>query len=838
MFSPTRSSLSSLNVPPMQAASSATNNAGVSRHPRSLSGSFSGVNPSAGLQSTQEPTNLRSCVTCRRRKVRCNKRTPCSNCIKAGIECVFPAPGRAPRKPKRPQDAELLSRLRRLEGVIEHIREKKRDGSSSPEQSRVAESPVESRNLEQPQQQDAAGNVFEAQKEEKGSNESICSSVFDSLDPKKVNSRNVENEFGRLVIEEGRSRYVSNRFWASLGDEIEEMQDILDPSSSDEDDYPSPDSSTNSSSHDGFLMGFYSLSHSLRGYHPSPDHVSVLWSVYLENVAPLISILHRPTVKKLLDGPARNPSLLDKNSEALVFTVYFVSIISMKPEYCLHLLGDTRDALVSRYRFAVEQALSKANLLNTQNLMLLQAAVLFLIGVRREDDTKFVWAMTAIVLRLAQGLGLHRDGTNFGLKPFETEMRRRLWWHICLLDIRASEDHGTDSQINDRMYDTRLPLNINDEEITPEMIEPPTEHEGATQMTFSLVRFEITAALRRVSYSCPSGKFRLEGEQTSNETCGNLIKVINRRMEERYIKHCDMNVPIFWVSATVTRLILAKLWLTIHHPMTRHDSKADISQFSRENLFYTSIEVVEFARLLETNEHTTKWGWLFATNMQWHSVAFVLSELCVRPVSPITDRAWQIVSSVYNLWGKQAKHKKGMLWRPLSKLMKRATEVRAKQQEQMQTQLSCNPAATGYPASVSAQFEQVSVGQPFPQFLPGMDITPGLPAPTSSSGVTANEPGVGLGEIDWSKGSVNTMSDLFPNADWLATGTNPQSQLPETNMPGTPNISTALNSSNQQDPPNPQLNWEEWDQVMRDFQSDLQRTQANEPMGNVFDWLA
>ena len=839
MFSPNRSSLSSLNAP--QTASSATtanhNNAGVSQHPRSLSGSFSGANPNSGLQSTQEPLNLRSCVTCRRRKVRCNKRTPCSNCIKAGIECVFPAPGRAPRKPKRPQDAELLSRLRRLEGVIERIRDKKGDGSSSPEQPRVAGSPVESRNLGQAQQQDAAGNACEMQKGEEEPSEKVCPALFDSLDPKKVSSRNVENEFGRLVIEEGRSRYVSNRFWASLGDEIEEMQDILDPSSSDEDDYPSPDSSTNSSSHEGFLMGFYSLSHSLRGYHPSPDHVSVLWSVYMENVAPLISILHRPTVKKLLDGPARNPSLLDKNSEALAFAVYFVSIVSMRPENCLHLLGDTRDALVSRYRFAVEQALAKANLLNTQNLMLLQAAVLFLIGVRREDDTKFVWAMTAVVLRLAQGLGLHRDGSNFGLKPFENEMRRRLWWHICLLDIRASEDHGTDSQINDRMYDTRLPLNINDEEITPEMLEPPTEHEGATQMTFSLVRFEITAALRRVSYSCPSGKFRWENQQTTNEKCANIIKMINHRMEERYIKHCDMSVPIFWVSATVTRLILAKLWLTIHHPMTRHDGKTNISQVSRENLFYTSIEVVEFARLLETNEHTSKWGWLFATNMQWHCVAFVLAELCVRPASPITERAWQIVNCVYNLWGMNAKHKKGMLWRPISKLMKRATAVRAKQQEQMRAQLSYNPEATEYPTFLPAQVERPSVGHPLPQFLPRMDISPDLPVSTSSPEVAAGESGVGLRELDITKEPINILGDLFPDTDWLAMGPSPQSQLREANMPETPNISTALDNTNQQDLPNPQLNWEEWDQVMRDFQSDL-RTQANEPMGNVFDWLA
>ena len=70
--------------------------------------------------STSSATGLnpRSCVTCRRRKVRCNKENPCSNCVRAGIECVFPGPGRAPRRSRKPPDAELLARLKRLEGVV------------------------------------------------------------------------------------------------------------------------------------------------------------------------------------------------------------------------------------------------------------------------------------------------------------------------------------------------------------------------------------------------------------------------------------------------------------------------------------------------------------------------------------------------------------------------------------------------------------------------------------------------------------------------------------------------------------------------------------------------
>jgi len=48
--------------------------------------------------------------------------------------------------------------------------------------------------------------------------------------------------------------------------------------------------------------------------------------------------------------------------------------------------------------------------------------------------------MFAVVVRLAYMLNLHRDGHGLQHTPFEAEMRRRLWWQIVLLDMRASED--------------------------------------------------------------------------------------------------------------------------------------------------------------------------------------------------------------------------------------------------------------------------------------------------------------------------------------------------------------------------------------------------------------
>jgi hypothetical protein len=68
-------------------------------------------------------SNPRSCVTCRRRKVRCNKQQPCSNCVSHRMLCEFPSFNRQKRRRKvdKPKEDVLLQQLRRLETMVEQI---------------------------------------------------------------------------------------------------------------------------------------------------------------------------------------------------------------------------------------------------------------------------------------------------------------------------------------------------------------------------------------------------------------------------------------------------------------------------------------------------------------------------------------------------------------------------------------------------------------------------------------------------------------------------------------------------------------------------------------------
>lgn len=95
--------------------------------------------------STQHPL---SCTHCRHRKIKCDKRHPCTPCSRSNLNCVFPERARHPKKKSASSKAtndELMRRLGRMEELIEKMKvdgkdvnAKKpgEDGSTSPDASR------------------------------------------------------------------------------------------------------------------------------------------------------------------------------------------------------------------------------------------------------------------------------------------------------------------------------------------------------------------------------------------------------------------------------------------------------------------------------------------------------------------------------------------------------------------------------------------------------------------------------------------------------------------------------------------------------------------------------
>jgi hypothetical protein len=74
--------------------------------------------PDSALSQPSKSQRVLACVLCQQRKVRCDRKYPCSNCTKSRVQCV-PAT-LATRRRRRPNfpERELMERLRRYEDLL------------------------------------------------------------------------------------------------------------------------------------------------------------------------------------------------------------------------------------------------------------------------------------------------------------------------------------------------------------------------------------------------------------------------------------------------------------------------------------------------------------------------------------------------------------------------------------------------------------------------------------------------------------------------------------------------------------------------------------------------
>lgn len=166
------------------------------------------------------PPKLRSCIVCRNRKVRCDKKSPCSNCRSANIACVFPPNDRPPRWARRleratnnaksssvstPQNAadpgvaKVMDRLQNLESLVEALR-------SQLEQASV---PTNLAGVDSSVTGFPEGSApLEAAKYKRDTSPVATAS-------------SVQKQFGRLVVQDtSQSRYISSGFWSQVSDEV------------------------------------------------------------------------------------------------------------------------------------------------------------------------------------------------------------------------------------------------------------------------------------------------------------------------------------------------------------------------------------------------------------------------------------------------------------------------------------------------------------------------------------------------------------------------------------------------------------------------------------------
>jgi transcriptional regulatory protein GAL4 len=142
------------------------------------------------------------------------------------------------------------------------------------------------------------------------------------------------------------------------------------------------------------------------------------------------------------------------------------------------------------------------NMLEVGNLTLVQSLTLISNYLQKRDRPNSSYNYLGLAVRMAFGLGLHKDFPRCKSNLLHEEIRRRTWWCLYIFDAGSTITFGRPLTITSAGIDAKLPLNTFDSNLTASTLSSPGNVESPTIYTSVRVQSQfhmLTTSLITVS---------------------------------------------------------------------------------------------------------------------------------------------------------------------------------------------------------------------------------------------------------------------------------------------------------------------------------------------------
>ncbi|PYI09391.1 hypothetical protein BO78DRAFT_394903 [Aspergillus sclerotiicarbonarius CBS 121057] len=369
----------------------------------------------------------------------------------------------------------------------------------------------------------------------------------------------------------------------------------------------------------------------------------------------MTKIVHVPTLQQRVLDASWDPANASKSLTAILFAIYTIAVTSISSDDCQTFFDESRADLLTRYRTATVRALFQADFLTTKDLEILQALTLFLFS---NPGSELTTTLTGATIRIAEKMGLHRESTDPQTSLFEKEMRIRLWWQLRGLDARcriASTPALRKPPAPSELGDIRLPLNVNDADLHPDMTEPPLEHSGPTEMMCVLMKFEVSNWHRHSPTAVKLFENVIQGHVRNKaliELEDKVISELQNIYHEKYFRNSDPRIPLHRLTHAIANISIARLRFNIHHPRgrpTNDDTEVYITREESDILFESAI--IWLDAMVDVSKSSKFSSHLFThmtTSSQMDAYIYLLSDLRRRCSGDQVALAWKLVEDLYN----------------------------------------------------------------------------------------------------------------------------------------------------------------------------------------------
>lgn len=275
-------------------------------------------------------------------------------------------------------------------------------------------------------------------------------------------------------------------------------------------------------------------------------------------------------------------------------------------------------------------------------------------------DRHAAWVLSGTAVRIAQKMGYHRDGEQLNLDPFETEMRRRIWWQIVVQDSRYAMLSGLGHTMVPVRFDTETPRNVNDADLIPGSREPIQARPGPTEMAFCLIFHEIHKfgigadhANDAPAWEAAMLGQKLDGLSDSDSHHATLTRFRSKLQELQSMliglenQYIDVNAgDVHKAALTIRPMITNKLGEMLVPVHEQPEWGTEIFG-PKDSLF--KVVITGHEQRLDAMEKLQQTGflWFMKLHFQLDTFAVMTGQLCHRPTGSLADRAWAVTERVY-----------------------------------------------------------------------------------------------------------------------------------------------------------------------------------------------
>lgn len=183
--------------------------------------------------------------------------------------------------------------------------------------------------------------------------------------------------------------------------------------------------------------------------------IDTLVDAYFALYHPTFPILHEPTFREQY-------SKLDGRPGGSTWNI-LASLVAALGSFVSSTCSDDTDITLFN---AVKARLSIESL-ETGNLTLVQAFAMAANYLQKRNRPNSGYNYGGIALRLAISLGLHKEFHGWETTLLKKEIRRRVWWSLCVLDVGSTVTYGRPLNWPQVGIEAALPLNIHEEVSRP-----------------------------------------------------------------------------------------------------------------------------------------------------------------------------------------------------------------------------------------------------------------------------------------------------------------------------------------------------------------------------------